>query len=61
MQWAMCSPRNISYYNMKCVMWIVKDERVELEEAVLNFGSTQSPWPTMMSQRIERMRMCGNI
>ena len=59
MQWDTCVPRNIFYSNMnkKCVMWLRRDERMEPEIIVRNFGPTRSHWPASISLRIEELRM----
>ena len=62
MQWTKCSPSNRFYYNMKKgVMWLGRDEHVEPEVTVRNFGPTGSRWPRMMSQRIEGVRRYDNV
>ena len=45
----LCVTRNIFYCNMKkCVLWLGREEHVDAEVTVLNFGPTQSPRPMGM-------------
>ena len=56
MQWAKCGPSTLFYYNMKkCVMWLGRDERVESEIIVTNFGQARSRW-LATSRRIAELR-----
>jgi len=57
MQWAKRDPSTLFYYNMKkCVMWLGRDERVEPEVTMRNFGQATSQPPVAISRRIAELR-----
>ena len=58
MQWTICGkPIKIFYYKMKCVLWLGREEHVELEITKLNFGPTPSLWPMRTIQRNQGLKI----
>ena len=57
MQWAKCGPCTLFYYNLKkCMMWLGRNERVEQEVTVSNFGPATSQRLATISRRIAELR-----
>jgi len=56
MQWNKGVPSTLFYYDMKkCVMWLGRDELVEPEITVRNFGPATSERPFRINQRIAEL------
>ena len=50
-------PRKLFYYDKKkCVLWLERDERVEPNVTVRNFGPATSERPYRINQRIAELR-----
>ena len=56
MQWDKLLPSTLFYYDTKRVMWLGRDERVEPEVTVRNFGPATSERAIRINQRIADLR-----
>jgi len=56
-QWDKAVPSTLFYYDTKkCVVWLGRDERVEPEITVRNFGPATSELPFRINQKIAKLR-----
>ena len=56
MQWAKCVPSTLFYYDTKKCVMLGRDERVEPEITVRNFGPATSELPFRIKERIAELR-----